>query len=246
MKIYHVLQTVLLALPKEKEGTRRHFNICYATTKEMALDAARRRIWREAVLSRYRDETFHPSGGKIVSGPLTEYRKDTDLKAFCEVLEFKIEELRVRMATDLNATASLRIIEADTDRKVEDPDEAAFGQPLPVRKEDLDGDLYAIEKDRDGVKHIHILGYFYSDGEDWTDVECSGLRLPLKEFVENYAKDEEYPEHLFEACKQYQSDYYGFDHAAQVYRNYFGGYAPDAKIPYGSLTEDTPEGNYIS
>lgn len=54
---------------------------------------------------------------------------------------------------------------------------------------------------------VHILGYLYHNGEQWSLNETSGIRIPYKEFADGYAaKGNEYIEELLDSSKQYISN----------------------------------------
>ena len=246
MRIYHLIQTIFAALPAEPVGDSNTFNICYASSKEEALLFARRRLWRESVLSRFREETFFPNGMKRSSGPRLYASRTGNLRLFFEFLEWKLRELDTLGHCDLSDGSSMFLIEADTDTAVDDPDEIFAGQPLPVRREDLERDFYSVWTDAQGIKNITICGYFFSrDGGEWSSVEAVGIRMSLAEFVQEYAsRGTEYTEELLQAARQYQEDYSSFDEAVTAYKEYFGGHPADACIPYGALTPTFPDGNY--
>ena len=48
-----------VAVGDEIEGSFKTFNICYATTKDMALSFARRRLWAEPTITKHEKEKFY-------------------------------------------------------------------------------------------------------------------------------------------------------------------------------------------
>ena len=239
MKIYHLIQMMF---------GYKTFNICYATTKDMALSFARRRLWAEPIITKYEKEKFYDDGTRIFKGKLIVFSKnDKDRKSYFEALEYKLRELATTGQTDLNGGSYLFLKEVETDKPWDNPKEIIFGQPLPVHKEDLEGDFYSVETDSEGKRWVHINGYFYDNGDHWSHLECVGVRIPLEEFISEYAaRGNDYTEELFQDASQYQKDFDSFNEVADTYRHYFNGCAPDLRLPYRELTTDTPDGNFVS
>lgn len=111
----------------------------------------------------------------------------------------------------------------------------------------------------DGEKCIHLHGYTFECDDHWVDVEMCGVILPLLEFIEGYAADEDglYVDSLYEEAKQYEGDYDadGIVHAINHYYSeiVFGcdgspsdDGAPDGILDFGEITIDTPVGQYIT
>ena len=109
-----------------------------------------------------------------------------------------------------------------------------------------------------GVKHIHLHGYTYKSDDYWANMEACGLLIPLSEFVRDFSADTEgnYVDSLYEQCKQYQGDYTEKE-IVEVINHYYsrivfsaarrdGEGMPDAYLDFGELTEDTPEGEYLT
>ena len=104
-------------------------------------------------------------------------------------------------------------------------------------------DFYAIELDSNGEKQIHISGYTYY-GDQWEYADVCWCIIPLAEFIKNVAEDEDYPTTMMGECKQYIEDCED-DKLTEIINEYFDGHPADYHLPYGSITLDTPCGNYV-
>lgn len=113
--------------------------------------------------------------------------------------------------------------------------------------------------DDGGVKSIHLHGYTYESDDCWVNLEACGIIIPLSEFIEGYAADEDglYVDSLYEEAKQYEDDYDadGIVHAINHYYSEIvfgcngspsGDGAPDGILDFGEITLETPEGSYAT
>ena len=122
MKIYHVYEIVFIAAPKETEGDCKIFNVCYATSRERALEIAKEQIAREGSLSFSHKERNHvdPSGPwKTYGGePWLTTRKEKSAFRFNAVLALKVNDLDLFGASILNEGCAIFLEEAETDTLV--------------------------------------------------------------------------------------------------------------------------------
>lgn len=116
--------------------------------------------------------------------------------------------------------------------------------------EPMELEFYSIEPDGQGGKQVHLLGYTYDSESDdgsgtWRGLELCFVIVPLKEFIENVATEDDYTDRLTCEAKQYVGDY--TDEGIVDYINhYFNGKPADYRLGYGEITEDTPCGNYVA
>lgn len=108
-------------------------------------------------------------------------------------------------------------------------------------------EFYSIEDDRQGGKQVHLLGYTYGSDDNgsgaWRGLEPCGILIPLEEFVEGVATEDDYTDRLICESKQYEGDY--TDEGIMEYINrYFDGKPADYRLHYSDITVDTPCGNY--
>lgn len=114
-----------------------------------------------------------------------------------------------------------------------------------------DVDLYTIYEE-DGEKRIEFRGYFYdgeegfdeyNDGRTWRLQEFKRFDVPLEEFLEGYAENDNY---VVEEGQNYQQYIGGLtpEEAAEYLNTYFCGEGPDGYLGYDEITMDTPCGNY--
>ena len=97
------------------------------------------------------------------------------------------------------------------------------------------------------IPRLQPSGVCQDNGDHWSHLECVGIRIPLEEFICEYSvRGNDYTEELFQGASQYQNDFDSFNEVADTYRHYFNGCAPDLRLPYGELTTDTPDGNFVS
>lgn len=116
---------------------------------------------------------------------------------------------------------------------------------LPEVTELEEMEFYSIESDGKGGKQIHMLGYIYQNDDHWTGVEPAFLILPLQEFIDQLAKEEDYTDRLLSEAKLYEGDY--DDEGAVDYINhYFDGHTANRRLHYSEITIDTPCGDYIA
>ena len=116
---------------------------------------------------------------------------------------------------------------------------------LPEVSEPEEMEFYSIEPDGKGGKQIHMLGYIYQNDDHWTGVEPAFLILPLQEFIDQLAKEEDYTDRLLSEAKLYEGDY--DDEGAVDYINhYFDGHTANRRLHYSEITIDTPCGGYIA
>lgn len=87
----------------------------------------------------------------------------------------------------------------------------------------------------EGIRYIKILGYFYeADHDDWRHVEFCWFTMPLKQYLANEDKWDEWESE----CKQYISDLTG-DEVMEYFRSC------GAKPLDWSEVETAPDGVYI-
>ena len=115
-------------------------------------------------------------------------------------------------------------------------------------KEPAELEFYSIVNGKTG-KNIHLFGYTY-EGDDngqgaWRLVEPCFVIVPLKEFINGVATEEDYTDRLLCEAKQYEEDYTD-DGIVECINEYFNGKPADYRLPYGEITEDTPCGNYCA
>lgn len=116
---------------------------------------------------------------------------------------------------------------------------------LPQVTEPEAMEFYSIEPDGKGGKQIHMLGYIYQNDDHWTGVEPAFLILPLREFIDQLKKEEDYTDRLLSEAKLYEGDY--DDEGAVDYINhYFCGHTANRRLHYSEITIDTPCGDYIA
>ena len=100
---------------------------------------------------------------------------------------------------------------------------------------------------QNGVKIIHIHGYIYNiDGSwnEWAYMECCGLHMPLKEFVDRLHGNEDFIDEIFEQAKQYQKDLTA-EETVQLINGYFNGQTANHILPFKDITKETPCGHYV-
>jgi len=109
-----------------------------------------------------------------------------------------------------------------------------------------DCEMYNIYTDADGIKHIHILGWFWPTAEgQWRLTEATGLDVPLGEFLDEYEKNPDgYLEEIWQGTKQYEKDCTK-DEALNLMRTFFDGNAPEHNIRYSEISENISDGNYM-
>ena len=111
-------------------------------------------------------------------------------------------------------------------------------------------EFYSIEPDGQGGKQVHLLGYTYDSESDngsgtWRGLEPCGIIVPLKEFIDGVATEDDYTDRLICEAKQYEGDYTG-DGIVDYINHYFNGKPADYRLPYEEITMDTPCGNYVA
>lgn len=113
----------------------------------------------------------------------------------------------------------------------------------------ITGDYYTISTNdlSFGERTIHVNGYlWYYDGR-WVHTEATWFVVPLKKFIEEYAnRGVEYTDTCYEMVKQYQTDLQSEKEALDLTRKYFNGHSADGLLPFGEISMDTPDGNYIN
>ena len=109
-----------------------------------------------------------------------------------------------------------------------------------------DCEMYNIYTDADGVKHIHILGWFWPLAEgEWRLTEASDLDLTLDEFLKGNEKDPDgYLEKIWQGTKQYEKDCTK-EQVTDLMRTFFDGNAPEHNVPYSKISENISDGNYM-
>lgn len=107
------------------------------------------------------------------------------------------------------------------------------------------GDFYSVYEEN-GKKYVNLCGWLDNDF-GWRITEVSAYRIPLEEFIENFAKDEwDYvQENLYANAKQYGPDEISRTEALDICNHWWGGTGPNARLHFSKLTMDTPCGNYI-
>ena len=111
-------------------------------------------------------------------------------------------------------------------------------------------EFYSIEPDGHGGKQVHLLGYTYDSESDngdgaWRGLEPCGIIVPLKDFIESVATEDDYTDRLICEAKQYEGDF--TDEGIVDYINhYFDGKPADYRLHYSEITIDTPCGDYIA
>lgn len=104
-------------------------------------------------------------------------------------------------------------------------------------------DLYAVEIDDLGQKHIQLLGYTYK-GDNWKTIDVRGVCLPLSEFVEGI-KEEDYVISLYGDSCEYERDVTD-EECVTAINHFFAGKPADYRLRFEDVTIDTPVGNYIN
>ena len=109
-----------------------------------------------------------------------------------------------------------------------------------------DTDYYQIYNGLDGEKRIHIVGYFYNEGDDngkgsARELSYCGFALSLKEFLDKSFDYDTYQSDL----KQYINDMTP-DTAEAMMKYYFGVREEITPLPYEKLTLNTPVGYYVN
>ena len=105
-------------------------------------------------------------------------------------------------------------------------------------------DLYAVEMDDLGQKHIQLLGYTYK-GDGWKTIDVRGVCLPLSEFVEGMEQSEDYVQSLLEQSREYERDVTA-EQCVVAINHFFDGEPADYRLRFEDVTIDTPVGNYIN
>lgn len=113
----------------------------------------------------------------------------------------------------------------------------------PVRQPEAI-DLYAVEMDDLGQKHIQLLGYTYK-GDQWKTIDVRGVCLPLSEFVEGMGQHEDYVQSLLEQSREYERDVTA-EQCVVAINHFFDGEPADYRLRFEDVTIDTPVGNYIN
>ena len=95
-----------------------------------------------------------------------------------------------------------------------------------------------------GEKYIHLFGYTYQSDIDWRNIECTGLLIPIAEFVRDYKENEEYINELYQSCTQYEGEY-SSQEILDIINSYYNGNPPQFYLGFADITEDTPCGDYV-
>ena len=108
-------------------------------------------------------------------------------------------------------------------------------------------EFFSIEDDGQGGKRVHLLGYtFLSDDNGdgpWRALEPCGLLIPIGEFIDGMANNDDYAENLIAEAKQYEGDY--TDEGMVDYINHYFSHHPAGHyLHYSEVTADTPVGDY--
>lgn len=105
-------------------------------------------------------------------------------------------------------------------------------------------DFYVIECDDSGQKQISILGFTY-EGDQWKNIDVSGICVPLSEFVEGMKEHEDYVQSLLEWSREYECN--ATDEECVEYINeFFDGSPADFRLKFEDVTMDTPVGRYVN
>lgn len=105
-------------------------------------------------------------------------------------------------------------------------------------------DMYAIEQDEQGRKQISLLGFTYH-GDNWKTIDVRGVCVPLDEFVAGCRESDDYVDTLYLCSREYERDVTDEQCVADI-NHFFGGKPADYRLPFSSVTIDTPIGNYIN
>jgi hypothetical protein len=105
-------------------------------------------------------------------------------------------------------------------------------------------DLYAVETNDLGQKHIQLLGYTY-EGDNWKTIDVRGVCLPLSEFVEGMEQHEDYVQSLLEQSREYERDVTA-EQCVVAINHFFDGEPADYRLRFEDVTMETPVGNYVN
>lgn len=105
-------------------------------------------------------------------------------------------------------------------------------------------DFYSIETDDKGEKQIHFSGWIEKNDDGWRYVEVCFFIEPLRDFVKNFAENEDYLNEEYSRYKQYICDVTE-EETVNIINSYFNGSPADYILSYSDVTMNTPCGNYI-